>query len=102
MQPENQGFDPARLAARAKEMAAFLKVLGHDGRLEILFHLGSGPKSVSELEALLSSKQHDVSLHLARLRVEGLVAARREGKTIFYSILDPQVHDLLKVLEWRF
>jgi ArsR family transcriptional regulator len=39
-----------------------------------------------------------VSQQLARLRLEGLVSARREGQAIFYSILDPKVSEVLVVL----
>jgi ArsR family transcriptional regulator len=96
---EDEGFDPTDLLARATEMACFLKALGHAGRLAILCHLWSGPKSVSELEALLSSRQAAVSQQLARLRLEGLVTDRRKGKTIYYSILDPKAQDLLRLLD---
>lgn len=68
----------------------------------ILCYLMSGPKSVTELENLLSSRQAVVSQQLARLRHEGLVSARRDGQTIFYSILDPKVVDLLTVLKKLF
>jgi ArsR family transcriptional regulator len=46
---------------------------------------------VTELETLLSSRQAAVSQQLARLRLEGLVSARRDGKAIFYSLQDPKV-----------
>lgn len=65
----------AGLATHAMDVANFLKALGHDGRLMILCHLLSGPKSVTELETLLSSRQAAVSQQLARLRLEGLVSA---------------------------
>ena len=83
-------------------MAAFLKALSNEGRLAMLFHLEAGHKSVSELEDLLSLRQPVVSQHLARLRLEGLVKARREGKTIYYSIHDPKVQDLLGLLDELF
>ena len=98
----DQKDDAAALVAHAAEAATFLKALGHDGRLMILCHLTSGPKSVTELENLLSSRQAVVSQQLARLRLEGLVSARREGQAIYYSILDPKVRDLLLVLEHLF
>jgi ArsR family transcriptional regulator len=75
----------------AVDAANFLKALAHEGRLMILCHLSSGPKSVTELENLLSSRQAAVSQQLARLRLEGLVSARRDGKTIIYSLQDPKV-----------
>jgi ArsR family transcriptional regulator len=90
------------LAAMAMEAANFLKAFSHDGRLMILCFLVGGPRSVGELEALLSSRQAAVSQQLARLRMEGLVNARREGQTIYYSIRDPRVYDILKVLKGIF
>ncbi len=88
--------------ARAGDVANFLKALGHDGRLTILLHLRSGPKSVTELENLLSCRQAVVSQQLARLRLEGLVSARREGQAIYYSLLDPKVGEMLELLERLF
>lgn len=90
--------DQAGLLDRAGDVANFLKALGHDGRLTILCHLRSGPKSVTELENLLSSRQAVVSQQLARLRLEGLVSARRDGQAIFYSLLDPKVAEVIEVL----
>lgn len=101
-QQQEHGISPLLslegLVVQAGEAANFLKALGHDGRLTILCHLVSGPKSVTELENLLSSRQAVVSQQLARLRLEGLVSARREGQAIFYSILDPRVERMLGVL----
>lgn len=88
----------APLVAEAETAANFLKALGHDGRLTILCHLHSGPKSVTELENLLSARQAVVSQQLARLRLEGLVSARREGQVIFYSLLDPRVSEMIELL----
>lgn len=75
-----------RMAAQAKRAAEFLKALAHENRLMILCILSQGEKSVSELEEMLSLRQPTVSQQLARLRAEGLVATRRDGKTIFYSL----------------
>ena len=76
------------LTQKAADAAEFLKALAHEGRLLILCHLASGEKSVTELEQFLSSRQPAVSQQLARLRYEGLVASRRDGKTIYYSLAD--------------
>jgi len=86
------------LVERAEEASTLLKAMGHDGRLTILCHLRTGPKSVTELENLLSARQAIVSQQLARLRLEGLVSARREGQAIFYSLLDPKVTEMIEVL----
>lgn len=90
--------DPADMMARAEEAATFLKALSHEGRLMILCYLSSGEKSVTELEQLLSSRQAAVSQQLARLRMEGLVSARRDGKAIYYSLSEPRAERLIGVL----
>lgn len=86
------------LISGAEKASTLLKAMGHDGRLTILCHLRSGPKSVTELENLLSARQAIVSQQLARLRLEGLVSARREGQAIYYSLLDPKVTAMIGVL----
>ncbi|MDA8586774.1 metalloregulator ArsR/SmtB family transcription factor [Rhodobacteraceae bacterium] len=82
----------------ATRAASFLKAISHEGRLMILCHLSSGEKSVTELETLLSTRQAVVSQQLSRLRLEGLVTPRREGKAIYYSLSDGRTTEVLKVL----
>lgn len=86
------------LIANATRATALLKAIGSEARLLILCYLSSGEKSVSDLERLLSSRQSAVSQQLGRLRLEGLVEARRDGKQIFYSIADPRVRQILDVV----
>lgn len=90
------------MAGRSEGIAAFLKALSHEGRLMILCHLAAGEKSVTELEALLGQRQAAVSQQLARLRLEGLVTTRREGKQIYYAIEDERVLKLLRLLPATF
>jgi DNA-binding transcriptional ArsR family regulator len=75
-----------RMAGSAKRASDFLKALAHESRLLILCSLADGEKSVGELEELLNLRQPTVSQQLARLRGDGLVATRRDGKTIYYSL----------------
>ncbi|UUX51550.1 metalloregulator ArsR/SmtB family transcription factor [Nisaea acidiphila] len=82
-------------ATRATE---FMKALAHEGRLLILCQLATGEKSVTELEELLSSRQAAVSQQLARLRLEGLVNHRRDGKAIYYSLKDDRAVRILELL----
>ncbi len=88
----------SEMEVKAQEAAAFLKALAHEGRLMILCHLSSGEKSVTELEMLLDSRQAAVSQQLARLRLEGLVACRREGKAIYYFLQDPKVRSAIALV----
>ncbi len=64
----------------------------------ILCHLVTGEKSVTELENLLSSRQAAVSQQLARLRLEGLVNSRRDGKTIYYSLGDRKAAQMIELV----
>ncbi len=89
---------PVDMATQASGAASFLKTLAHEGRLMILCHLGTGEKSVGELEDLLSIRQAAVSQMLARLREEGLVATRRDGKTIYYSLADSNTEQVIALL----
>jgi len=92
------GEDMDRMAANAAEAANFLKAISHGGRLMILCHLASGEKSVTELEDLLSARQAAVSQQLSRLRLEGLVTPRRDGKTIYYSLADERPRLIMEVV----
>lgn len=83
---------------RSEQAAGFLKALAHEGRLLILCHLTHGEKSVTELENLLGQRQAAVSQQLARLRMEGLVRFRRDGKTIYYSIGDERAETMVRTL----
>ncbi|WP_236626198.1 ArsR/SmtB family transcription factor [Actibacterium mucosum] len=90
--------DKERMAQNAQRASNFLKAISHEGRLMILCHLASGEKSVTELEELLSARQAAVSQQLTRLRLEGLVTPRREGKAIFYSLTDDRPTQIMEVV----
>jgi len=78
--------------------ADFLKAIAHEGRLMILCHLATGEKSVTELEELLRYRQAAVSQQLARLRLEGLVTYRRDGKAIYYALKDSKSRKVLALI----
>lgn len=90
------------MSSRAAEAAAYLKTLAHEGRLMLLCHLGESEKSVGELENLLDIRQAAVSQMLARLRDEGLVTTRRDGKTIYYSLADENTAEVIGLLHSLF
>ncbi|MCO4838755.1 MAG: metalloregulator ArsR/SmtB family transcription factor [Ascidiaceihabitans sp.] len=90
--------DMDKMATNAMEASNFLKAISHEGRLMILCHLASGEKSVTELEELLSARQAAVSQQLSRLRLEGLVSPRRDGKTIYYRLTDDRPKKIMEVV----
>ena len=86
------------MAQSAREASDFLKALAHESRLHSLCKLVDGEKHVGELEEALDIRQSTVSQQLARLRLEGLVKFRREGKQVFYSIANDDVRKIIRVL----
>lgn len=86
------------MGAAALEAAAVLKMLSNPQRLLLLCALLEGERSVGELEETLGATQSYVSGQLARLRDQGLVSARRDGRTIRYSLSDPRVTPILERL----
>ena len=84
-----------RMVDNAKRASDFLKALAHESRLIILCILADGEKSVSELERELSLRQPTVSQQLARLRADGLVSTRRDGKIIYYSLASDEARAII-------
>lgn len=96
------GLDLDMLLTNARQASEFLKALSHEVRLLILCFLIDGEKSVSEIERLLALRQPAVSQQLARLRADGLVETRRNGKNIYYSLSRTEVRDVIQVLHDAF
>lgn len=90
--------DIENMLVSAREATDFLKAMAHEGRLVILCRLAQGECSVTELENTLSARQAAISQQLSRLRLEGLVTTRRDGKTIYYSISDERVQKMITVV----
>ena len=88
----------AAMLRNARRASDLLKSLAHENRLLILCILADGEKSVGELEVLLKLRQPSVSQQLARLRSDGLVATRREGKTIYYSLTSDEASHIVRLL----
>ncbi|MBT3071984.1 metalloregulator ArsR/SmtB family transcription factor [Rhodomicrobium sp. Az07] len=76
----------------------FLKALSHETRLLLLCLLTEGERSVTDLENSLSLRQPTISQQLARLRLDGLVTTRRDGKTVYYSIADEDIKRVIALL----
>jgi DNA-binding transcriptional ArsR family regulator len=85
-----------RLAAQ--EASDLLKALANRHRLLIVCQLVERERSVGELAKFLGIRGSTVSQHLAILRRDGLVAARRDAQTIWYSISSAPARALLETL----
>ena len=100
--PDNSARMQLAMAKSAEEAAGYLRALSNPKRLLLLCHLVEGEMSVGELEIALNLGQAYVSQQLARLRSEGLVTTRREGRGVYYSLSDPRVTPVLQVLYEQF
>ena len=87
---------------KARNASDFLKALAHENRLMILCLLAERERSVTELEGLLALSQATVSQQLARLRHEGLVETRRDGRTIYYSLPDDSTRRFIQAIYDKF
>lgn len=79
-------------------IARRFRMLGEPQRLRILQVLEEGEKTVGEIVEALEGNQPNISKHLQALNDAGLVARRREGTTVFYSIADPMVLKLCQLV----
>ncbi|MFS0709691.1 ArsR/SmtB family transcription factor [Brevundimonas phoenicis] len=85
-----------RFQVSAGDAAGLLKALSNENRLMILCQIGEGERQVSDFQLGLS--QSALSQHLARLREDGLVSARKSGTAVFYRIADPAALKVIGVL----
>lgn len=81
------------------ERAAILSVVAQSTRLRLFYVLDQlGEVCVCDLAEILGVTESAVSQHLAKFKAYGLVAARRDNQTLFYSLSDkPEVKSLRKV-----
>ena len=87
-----------RMHQAADTASDLLKALANRHRLLILCQLIEKERSVGELAEFLGIRDSTVSQHLALLRRDGLVAARRNGQTIWYSISSAPARAVLEAL----
>ncbi|WP_288903246.1 metalloregulator ArsR/SmtB family transcription factor [uncultured Sneathiella sp.] len=87
------------LQDKAHDASRFLKAISNKHRLMILCNLVESERSVGELEKIVGLSQSALSQHLARLRKEEVVKTRREAQTIYYSLQDENIVDVLRLLE---
>lgn len=90
------------ILGNAKSASDFMRTMAHEGRLALLCYLSQSEKSVFELMKLLSMRQSAVSQQLSRLRLEGIVACRRDGKRMVYSLRDRKAAQVIGLLREMF
>mgnify|MGYP001545191768 FL=1 len=86
----------SELHGKASNACDLLKAMANEWRLMILCQLTEGEKTVSELQALLGLGQSALSQHLAILRRERIVNARKHAQSVSYSLAG---NEATKVME---
>jgi DNA-binding transcriptional ArsR family regulator len=89
-------LDLDQIKANASEAESFLKMLANKNRLMILCCLVDKECSVTELNQSVPLTQSSLSQHLATLRKAGMVATRRQAQTIYYSVTDVRVKQIIE------
>src|SRR5215213_8007927 len=77
--------------------AELFKALAHPARIRIVELLRSGERTVSDLQRVLEMESSTVSQQLALLRARDIVTGRKQGTSVYYSVVDPLIFDLLDV-----
>ncbi|WP_230383005.1 ArsR/SmtB family transcription factor [Paracoccus shanxieyensis] len=94
--------DLAVMANSAGRASGFLKGLANPQRLLVLCCLARGERHVGALVEATGIGQTSMSQHLARLKAEGIVAVRRDHRTLYYRIEHPAVAEIMQVLYRHF
>ena len=95
-------IDPEAMKAGADLASELLKSLSNRYRLLILCRLADGEHSVGQLADFLGIRDSTVSQHLALLRRDKIIAARRDGQTIWYRIESQPARDVVNTLYQAF
>jgi DNA-binding transcriptional ArsR family regulator len=75
-----------------------LRILSDPTRLRLLHALSQGESSVACLAEIIGANPTAVSQHLSKLRLSGVVKARREGTFMYYTVIDPRVRRVLNTV----
>lgn len=86
------------LEAQATAAAGMLSALANPKRLMLLCVLLEREMSVGDLAEQVGLSQSALSQHLARMRLQGIVEARREGQSVYYRVADPAVREVIATL----
>jgi ArsR family transcriptional regulator len=76
-------------------VSRLLSLIGQPARIQILLVLSEQDACVCHLEAALGMRQSSISQHLTALREGGIVCTNREGRNMFYHLVQPEVVGIL-------
>jgi ArsR family transcriptional regulator len=85
-----QAHDDDHSQQRSAELASFFRALSDRTRLRLISLLCGGEICVCYFVEVIGPNQPKISRHLAYLRKAGVVSSRRQGKWIYYRIVEPK------------
>jgi DNA-binding transcriptional ArsR family regulator len=88
-------FDLIGKGESIREASAAMQAMAHPLRLKILCLVNNQELSVLEIVDAVGTSQSNVSQHLAVLRDNGILAARKNANRVFYRIVDPRVLEMI-------
>ena len=77
--------------SRAQEQAEFCGILGNSHRIQIVWALGDRELTVSKIAEEINASLQNTSQHLRLMKIKGVLRSRRDGREIYYSIVDNNV-----------
>lgn len=98
MKTDDRNLDIESMRVAASRACGLMKVLANPDRMLLLCHVSQGELCVGDLERETGIRQPTLSQQLTVLREEQLVATRREGKQVFYSIASDEALAVMQVL----
>jgi DNA-binding transcriptional ArsR family regulator len=85
--------------ANIQDAAQGLRAIAHELRLAVLCHLLDGPMCVNELIEATGASQSNLSQHLSKMRMMGIIANEKRGQQVYYRITKPEFLNLVHVLQ---
>ncbi len=90
-------FDLIGKSENIEQASAAMQAMAHPLRLKILCLVGNQELSVLEIVDAVGTSQSNISQHLAVLRDQGILTARKEANKVFYRIEDPRVLKMISL-----
>jgi len=85
------------------EVAEVIRLIGHGQRLRIIEYLDlHGESKVSDIVAALDAPQGAISQHLNKMRLAGIVEARRDSRTVYYRIAAEHAVTILNCIRRKY
>jgi ArsR family transcriptional regulator len=95
--PSEDIFDLIGRSENIREASQAMQAMAHPLRLKILCLVGSQELSVLEIVEAVGTSQSNISQHLAVLRDNGILAARKDANRVYYRIGDPRVLKMISL-----